>query len=108
MTTITVTFVVDEMPENHAQALLALREYTRKVVHCGTPQDLTVTNVQVHLPTMYTLIGVYSDDGQGWTETIPGRTVAEAAALAPKGVRVIAAIEDVDNNEVLIMDPSKP
>lgn len=107
MTTITVTFTVDDMPESKAQALNALGQHIYRVVSIANPQDLSVADVRVTLPTMYTLIGVYSDDGQGWTETIPGRTVAEAVALAPKGVRVIAAIEDVDSNEVLIMDPFK-
>lgn len=107
MTTITVTFVVDDMPETPEQSLYALGLHINGTAHRLGTQDLTVADVQVTLPTMYTLIGVYQDDGQGWTETIPGRTVAEAVALAPKGVRVIAAIENVDSNEVLIMDPFK-
>lgn len=104
MTTITVTFTVDDMPENHAQALHALGEYIKGTVLCSAPQDLTVADVQVALPTMYTLIGLYPDNQQGWTENIPGRTLKEALALAPSDVRIIAAIEDVDNNEVLIVD----
>lgn len=103
MTTITVTFIVDDMPENHAQALHALGEYIKGAVHCSEPQDLTVTGVSVTLPTLYTLIGLYPGKGPAWTETIPGRTLQEAIALAPKDVRVIAAIENTDDNEVMLV-----